>query len=175
MPGCAVALWRAFSTFVEHHLLCLSSDARHPCARLLRPLRGPLHGPGTRTREEGFRRIQSGVLTRVRPSDEERGRGYGFERMIPLEALSARTVIVHMRAVRQIELVTHCSAAGWAIQTVMASTFLQVFLHQVPFLLYVLTPCVPHGSTTTPAPRTRRRCDVLAAAEMAFSAMAVPR
>ncbi len=54
---------------------------------------------------------QCGVRARLRPSDEERGTGDGFDRMIPLEVLSARTVILYMRAVRQIELVQHFYAA----------------------------------------------------------------
>jgi hypothetical protein len=47
------------------------------------------------------------VLARLRPADEERGTGNGFDRLIPLEALPARTVILHMRAVSQIEVVKH--------------------------------------------------------------------
>jgi hypothetical protein len=56
---------------------------------------------------------QCGVHARLRSSDEEgcTGSGYGFDRMIPLQALSARTVILHMRAVRQIEVVQHFDAA----------------------------------------------------------------
>jgi hypothetical protein len=55
--------------------------------------------------------VQCGVLARLRPSDEERGTGSGFDRMIPLEALSVRTVILHRRAVRQSAWGTQCSPA----------------------------------------------------------------
>jgi len=50
---------------------------------------------------------QGRMRARLRSSDEERGPGDGFDRMIPLEALPARTVIFHMRAVSQIALVQH--------------------------------------------------------------------
>jgi hypothetical protein len=51
------------------------------------------------------------VRARLRPSKEERGTGDGFDWMIPMEALSARTVILHMRAMSQIESVQHFYAA----------------------------------------------------------------
>ena len=54
---------------------------------------------------------QDGVRARLRSSDEKRGTGDGFDRMIPLQALSARTVILHMRAVRHIKEVKHFDAA----------------------------------------------------------------
>jgi hypothetical protein len=54
---------------------------------------------------------QSEVRARLRSADEDRGPGDGFDRMIPLEALPARAVILHMRAVRQIALVKHFYAA----------------------------------------------------------------
>ena len=59
-------------------------------------------------RDEGIGRAQGGVRARLRPSDEDYCTGYGFDRMIPLEALSARTVILHMHAVSQIKLAQQC-------------------------------------------------------------------
>jgi hypothetical protein len=64
--------------------------------------------------EKGIRMFQFRVLTRFGLSNDERSRGYGTYRLIPLEALSARTLIIHMRAVSQIELMPQCDSACWA-------------------------------------------------------------
>jgi hypothetical protein len=69
---------------------------------------------------------QGGVRAWLRSSDEKRGTGDGFDRMIPLEALPARTVILHMRAVSQIELMKHFYTAYWTLHTVMSSKTLSM-------------------------------------------------
>jgi len=55
--------------------------------------------------------VQFGVLAGLGLSNDERSGGYGTDRLIPLEELSARTWIIHMRAVSQIELMTKFHAA----------------------------------------------------------------
>jgi hypothetical protein len=66
---------------------------------------------GAVTWEEGSRISQFGMLARLGLSNDERSGGYGMDRLIPLEELSARTVIIHMRAVSQIKLVIKCDSA----------------------------------------------------------------
>jgi len=55
--------------------------------------------------------FQFRVLARFGLANDERSGGYGTYRLIPLEELSTRTVIIHMRAVSQIELMTKFNAA----------------------------------------------------------------
>src|SRR5689334_2128803 len=98
-------------TLSGHHCLCFTVCASSTPSLLLLRLRMPLHRRGTRTREERLRRAPCGVRARLRASDEERDTGDSFDRMIPLEVLSACTVILHMRAVSQIALVQHFYAA----------------------------------------------------------------
>ena len=62
---------------------------------------------------------QFGVLAGLGLSNDERSGGYGTYRLIPLEELAARTVILHMRAVSQAEEITKfaaaCGAAHWIL------------------------------------------------------------
>jgi hypothetical protein len=69
---------------------------------------------GAATWEEGIRIFQFRMLARFGLSNDERSGGYGTDRLIPLEELSARTLIIHMRAAIQIELMPKCNSACWA-------------------------------------------------------------
>ena len=63
--------------------------------------------------------FQFRVLARFGLSNDERSGGYGADRLIPLEELSAGTLIVHMRAAIQIELVIKCNSACGAAHWVL--------------------------------------------------------
>jgi hypothetical protein len=86
--------------------------------------------------------FQFGVLARFGLSNDERSGGYGTDRLIPLEALSARTVILHMRAMSQIELITKYNSACWAAQPLSSvKNDGRLYRNNVPFISHPLFEC----------------------------------
>jgi len=67
------------------------------------------------TGEQGIRISQVSVLTGLGRPNGERSGGYSPDRLIPLEELAARTVIIHMRAMSQIEWMPKLASACWAV------------------------------------------------------------
>ena len=62
-----------------------------------------------------MRIFQGRVLTGLGQSNDERSGSEGTDRLIPLEELATWAVIIHMRALLQLELIPKCDSACWAV------------------------------------------------------------
>jgi len=110
---CRGAHAHAGALFPRSRDIPVSVSLRAPAVRALRSSSLPachIHRPGASRQDEGIRRAPCGVFARLRPSDEACCTGDGCDRLLPLEVLSARTVILHMRAVSQIAWVQQCQS-----------------------------------------------------------------